>query len=68
MADTRIVCPICTVISSRACLACQTLEPGDQGQFLGGHLLHFFFFFRLVMQKDFIQVIWNNVNDKKYTL
>ena len=36
---------ICTVISRRArldivalCLACQTLEPEDQGQFEGGHL------------------------------
>ena len=44
MADFRIVCPICTVISSRAgrdivaqWLACQTLEPEDQARFPGGH-------------------------------
>ena len=54
MADTRIVLPICTVISSRArlaivvwWLACPTLGPGNQGRFPAGHLLQnvFFFFF-----------------------
>ena len=51
MADTQIICPICTVISSRArpdlvakWLACLTLEPEDQGWFPGGHLLYIVFF------------------------
>ena len=26
------------------------MEPEDRGRFLGGHLLHFFFFFSLVKQ------------------
>ena len=50
IADTRIVCPICTVISSHArqetvayWLASQTLEPEDQGRFHTGHLLQIVF-------------------------
>ena len=46
---------LCTVISRHArldivglCLACQTLEPEDQGRFKGGHLEHFFFLFFLL--------------------
>ena len=69
---------LCTVISRRAqldivdlCLACQTLEPEDQGRFQGGHLyklfFFFFFFFPLVLQNYFIQEIWNYINDKDYT-
>ena len=38
-------------------LACQTLDSEDQGRLSGGHLLRFFFFFRLVMQYYFIPVI-----------
>ena len=58
MADTRITCQICTVISSRArpdlvvkWLACQTLEPEDQVRFAGGYLSYivfFFFFFSVI--------------------
>ena len=71
------ICPIfglCTGISRRAlldivalCLACQTLEPEDQGLFQGGHLFFFSFFLTLVMQNYFIQEIWNYINDKNYT-
>ena len=50
MAHTRIVCPIYMVYLSGPqsdlvawWLARWTLEPADQGQFLGGHLLYIIF-------------------------
>ena len=52
MAGIGIVCPIYTVILGGAWsdpvawwLACHTLEPVDQGRFLGGHLLYIIVFF-----------------------
>ena len=51
LVDTRIVCPICTVIMScerlgivALWLTCQSLEQADQGRFSGGHLLQIVFF------------------------
>ena len=53
MADARIVCPICTVILSRArldsmakWLACQTLKPEDQVEYrMGTNYICLFFAF-----------------------
>ena len=62
MADTRIICTICTVISRPRSLVVNVSdsEPEDQDRFTGGHLLYlvfFFFCFSVIMLKYFIQVI-----------
>ena len=75
-ANTHIVCPICTVISNahdltswpsgkRVRLWNQKIRVDSR---MGSYYkLFLFFFFRLVMQNYFIQVIWNYINDKNYT-
>ena len=66
MTGTRIVCPIYTVNLGDArsdlvaWLARLTLEPVDQGRFLGGHLLYIIFFF-------FFFQLYNNNNNLLYT-
>ena len=66
MADTWIVCLICTIILGRArpdlmakWLADQTLEPEDQGRFLGEQLIYIVIpsFVSVIMLNYFQQVI-----------
>ena len=66
MADTSIVCLKCTIILGHArpdlmakWLADQTLEPEDQGRFLGEQLIYIVFpsFVSVIMLNYFQQVI-----------
>ena len=76
MADTRIVCPMCTVISSRARLDISGLVVSvsdfgtrGKGSIPGWALItncFFFLFFCRVIQNNFKQVIWNYINDNSY--
>ena len=72
MADTQIVCPICTVILGHIVsdlvdlwLACQTIKPEDLGRFPDVQLLYIFLYFFRVIKVIEVDLIWKYINDKK---
>ena len=67
MANIRIICQICNVILSRArlgivvqWLACQTLDPEDQGRFPSGH------FYKMLLISPFNAKLLQSSNMELY--